>query len=175
MPSFTTWVEILEHTPRWVWVALVAIVAAGIAQLRPRRATPARATVLPVLLATLSLLGILAGFAGPAAPAGWAVGMMVATTLGMALGAPSGAGWHAAERRLALPGSWLPLALMLGLFATRFAVGVLVARSPALRHAAEFGGTAGLACGAFSGLLLGRALAFRALARPAPAAAGSAA
>ncbi len=87
-------------------MALVAIVAAGLAQSRPRRVTLARATVLPALLATLSLLGVAAGFAGAAAPAGWAVGLAAATALGVALGAPAGASWHAAERRLALPGSW---------------------------------------------------------------------
>ncbi len=48
---------------------------------------------------------------------------------------------------------------MLGLFATKFTVGVLVARSPALRQVEAFAGTAGLAYGAFSGLFLGRALA----------------
>jgi len=69
-----------------------------------------------------------------------------------------------AEGRLSVPGSWLPLALMLGLFATKFAVGVLVALAPALRHDAAFAASAGLAYGAFSGLFLGRALALRALA-----------
>lgn len=166
MPSFSTLIAILEHTPRWVWVVLVALVAAGIAQARPRRITPMRLVVLPALLTGLSLLGLVTAFSGAAAPAGWTTGVVIAGTLAVALGAPAGARWDAGGLRLALPGSWLPLALMLGLFAVKFTVGMLVARSPALRHVDAFVGATGLAYGIFSGLFLGRALALRSLIRP---------
>ena len=166
MPSFSTLLAILEHTPRWVWVALVALLAAGTAQARPRHVTASRLVVLPSVLTVLSLLGLMAAFPGSAAPAGWTVGVVAAAMLGIALGAPAGARREAGGRRLALPGSWLPLALMLGLFATKFTVGVLVARSPALRQVDAFVGTTGLAYGIFSGVFLGRALALRTLLRP---------
>jgi len=174
MPPIAMLLAILEHTPRWVWLLLVALLASGIAQSRPRRVTLTRLTVLPAALTGLSLLGVVGAFAGTAATAGWAVGLAAATALALALGAPPGARWQADERRLALPGSWLPLALMLGLFAVKFGVNVLLARAPQLRHAAALAATAGLAYGAFSGLFLGRALAVRALAAGDPPAAATA-
>ena len=164
-PANLTLIAILEHTPRWVWLLLAVLIAAGVAQAQPRRVSPTRLVVLPALLATLSLLGVALGFVGAAALAGWALGLAAATSIGLALGAPAAARWHAAGRRLDVPGSWLPLALMLGIFATKFVVGVLVALTPALRHEAAFAGAVGLAYGAFSGLFLGRAFALLALAR----------
>ena len=164
MSPVPTLIAILEHTPRWVWLLLAVLIAAGMKQSRPRRVTLTRLTALPAALVALSLFGVVSGFAGTAAVAGWAVGLAAATALAFALGAPPAARWHAAERRLDVPGSWLPLALMLGLFATKYVAGVLVALTPALRHDTAFAGAAGVAYGAFSGLFLGRALAFRALA-----------
>ena len=164
MPAVPALIAILEHTPRWVWLLLAVLVATGVAQLRAQRLTLVRLTALPAAFVKLSLLGAVLGFAGTAAVAGWAVGLATATALALALGAPPAARWHAAERRLDVPGSWLPLALMLGVFATKYVVGVLVALTPALRHDTAFAGAAGAAYGAFSGLFLGRALALRALA-----------
>ena len=166
MPAVSTLIAILQHTPRWVWLLLAVLIAAGVAQSRARRLTLVRLTALPAAFVKLSLFGVVSGFAGTAAVAGWAVGLAAATALAFALGAPPAARWHAAERHFDVPGSWLPLALMLGVFATKYVVGVLVALTPPLRHDAAFASAAGVAYGAFSGCFLGRALAFRALALP---------
>lgn len=165
MSHLSFFLAVLAHTPRWVWALLAVLVAFGVVQARPRSVTLARLTVLPAALAGASLLGVVTGFGHAAALAGWAVATVAAATLALALGAPRQAAWLGAERRLRVPGSWLPLALMLGVFAVKYAVGVLVAMTPALRGQAAFAGTAGLAYGAFAGLFLGRALALRTLAR----------
>jgi hypothetical protein len=58
-----------------------------------------------------------------------------------------------------VPGSWLPMLLIVALFSVKFGVGVLLAMSPGLALEAGFAAEVGLAYGAFSGMFLGRGLA----------------
>lgn len=66
-----------------------------------------------------------------------------------------------------VPGSWMPLALMMALFSLKFGVGVALAHQPELRQSAGLAVAASAAYGLFSGVFLGRALALWALARQA--------
>ncbi|HSN33892.1 MAG TPA: DUF6622 family protein, partial [Ideonella sp.] len=84
-------------------------------------------------------------------------------------GPPAGARWLPAERAWALPGSWAPLALMLGLFALRFVVAALLATHAGLRDDLAFAALAGAGYGALSGVFLGRAMALWRLASAAQA------
>ena len=63
-----------------------------------------------------------------------------------------------------MPGSWLPLALMVALFAVKYIANVSLALHPALARDAAFAAACGLAYGGFSGLFLARSLSLRALA-----------
>ena len=156
---------IIQHTPLWVWGVLAALTAAGMAQLRSRDMSVARMTLVPALLTALSAAGVLSAFGrSPVAIGAWFTGLLLAGLLGRLLLAPRGASWSAATARVRVPGSWLPLALMLGLFAIKFGVGVVLAMHPGLATDAEFSVVCSLAYGTFSGLFLGRALALRAVA-----------
>ena len=157
---------ILHHTPSWVWAVLAALVAIGVKQSFPRRLRLGRVTTLPVVFVALSLAGVVSAF-GPrdAALAAWALGLALAAVAMRTLGAPAAARWLPAECAFEVPGSWLPLALMLGIFALRFAVAVLLAQQPALRGDATFAALAGFGYGGCSGVFLGRALALWRLAR----------
>jgi hypothetical protein len=66
--------------------------------------------------------------------------------------------WLEAEHRVLMPGSWLPLGLMLGLFCIKFGVAFALATNPGLAADAGIAAGAGLAYGAFSGAFLARAL-----------------
>jgi hypothetical protein len=67
--------------------------------------------------------------------------------------------WLPQERSVLMPGSWLPLVLLLGLFVIKFAVAVALSTTPSLAVDAGFAGFAGLVYGAFSGMFLSRTLA----------------
>ena len=123
----------------------------------PRSVTLRRATLLPLALAGLSLWGVASTFASVVALPGWALGLAAALTLQLRLGIPPGARWSATEQRFELPGSWVPLAQILGIFATRYAVGVIVALHPQYRADTVFAVGASLAYGTLSGFFLGRA------------------
>jgi hypothetical protein len=97
--------------------------------------------------------------AQPLALLAWAGGGAVTLLLAQALGVWGEIRWLPQERSVLMPGSWLPLVLLLGLFAIRFGVAVALATTPGFAVDTAFAGFAGLVYGAFSGMFLARALA----------------
>jgi hypothetical protein len=63
-----------------------------------------------------------------------------------------------------VPGSWLPLVLIVSLFAVKYGAGVSLSLAPALASDATFAGLCSLDYGTFSGPFLARALSLRSLA-----------
>ena len=162
--------DILQHTPAWVWGLFVAITALGLAQTRDRDVSLVRITMLPLLLVALSASGVLSRFGhSPVAIGSWGAGLGAALVFARNTLAVRGAAWSARTATLRVPGSWLPLALMLALFATKYVAGASLALHPALASDPAFAGACGLAYGSFSGLFLARALSLRNLARGAGA------
>ena len=145
---------------------LAALLALGYLQTRPRRVGLGRATLLPASMLAWSLWGVTANFGSAAALAAWALGVLGAAAATARLPAPAGARWVAATRSFDLPGSWVPLALIVALFAVKFGAGVSLALHPELRDAPAFAVGASLTFAAFSGVFAGRALGLLQLARP---------
>jgi hypothetical protein len=163
--------QIVAHTPPWVWGLLVALIALGVWQGRPRSVSVSRVVVLPLILLALSLAGVVSTFAAdlPALVA-WALGVVVAFGIGRQVVGTRGARWDAAASLLHVPGSWLPLVLILLLFSLEYSVGVALALQPGLARNTGFDAAVGAAYGGFSGFFLARAAALWQLARrPAPA------
>ena len=157
---------ILQHTPAWVWGLLAGLVAIGLSQTRERDVSVFRLTVLPLLLVALSLSGVLRAFGHmPIAFAGWGAGLAFALGVVRQHMAVRGAAWLRDTQRIRVPGSWLPLALIVSLFAVKYLAGASLAMVPALASEPAFAGGCSLLYGLFSGLFLARALSLRMLAR----------
>lgn len=149
--------QILSHTPTWVFLLFLALLALGLAQLQPRRITVRRATTLPLIMGALSGAATVQTF--PALPLAWlcwlaAMALVMALMLGRAL--PAGTAFLAREQRLTVPGSAAPLALMMGLFFTKYAVGVALGLQPQLAEASGLACAISAAYGVFSGAFLAR-------------------
>jgi hypothetical protein len=158
-------ITIVQHTPAWVWGLLAMLVALGLLQTRPLEMSLTRVTVLPLVLTALSLTGVLGAFGHmPVALAAWAAGVTAALGLARKLVSVRGAAWSASRGRLQVPGSWLPLVLIVSLFVVKYGAGVSLSLAPALASDATFAGLCSLAYGTFSGLFLARALSLRSLA-----------
>jgi CBS-domain-containing membrane protein len=99
-----------------------------------------------------------------AALGAWAAGIGAAQVVARYLLNLRGAAWSPSTRCLHVPGSWLPLALILGSFAVKYFAGYNVAVNPALAATAGFAGLCSLAYGSVSGLFMARALSLRSLA-----------
>lgn len=158
-------IHILQGTPLWVWGLLALLVALGLSQAVPRRVSARRVTILPALMVALSASGVLTTFgARPPALAAWAIGLSLAIGLGQDAVTPRGARWLADAARFELPGSWLPLGLILAIFCVKYGVGVSLAFTPSLAAQVPFEIGVALAYGGFSGLFAARAIGLRRLA-----------
>ena len=85
--------------------------------------------------------------------------------VGLRLPVPAGARYKVAQRRFHLPGSWLPLLLILIVFTLKYAIGVQLAMQPALAHASGFAFVVTALYGLLSGLFAARTLRVLRLAR----------
>ena len=151
--------QILINTPMWVWGLLAALLALGYSQTRSRRAGLTRIVLLPLVMGALSLYSTLSTFGtSPTVLGSWLATTLVLALLVMRLPLPAGAGYDRTSRQFQLSGSWVPMALMLGIFLTKYAVGVSVAMHPELTSHVNFGSVVVILYGAFSGIFAGRAL-----------------
>jgi hypothetical protein len=160
---------IISKTPMWVWVLLAALVALGLTQTRTRQVRLVRATVLPLVMMGLSLFGVLSTFGAKPLPLGaWLIALIGSALAAKALGAWRGATWSAHTSRFEVPGSWLPMAIILSIFVVKFYVGVSVAMQPELKADTQFSLVVCLIYGMFSGLFLARGLNFWTLVKSVP-------
>jgi hypothetical protein len=154
--------SVLQHTPGWVWGLLIGLLALGLMQSRTRELSVTRVTVLPVAMIALSLFGIYGAFGlQPLAFGAWAAGWLLAARGLGRFAAVRGAAWSGESRRIHVPGSWLPLFLILGIFLTRYVGNVCLAIDPSLASDADFAAGCGLVYGGFSGLYWSRAQSLR--------------
>jgi hypothetical protein len=154
--------EILKRTPPWVFVLFAALVAFGVLQSRTREVTLARVTVLPIVLIGLSLSGLWSTFGANGiaafAIAAWLTAVASAVLLNGLAKWPRKVIYTAATRSFLVEGSWLPLAVMMVIFFTRYAVNVTLAMQPGLAASSWLAAGVGAAYGLMSGAFLARAL-----------------
>jgi hypothetical protein len=151
--------QILAHTPRWVFALFAMLVWLGAKQMSSGSVSLTRIALMPVAMTGLSVYGVLSGFGGsPMALMAWAVAAawMLWTVLQRPL--PDGTRYDAAARQFHVAGSAVPLALMMGIFFTKYAVGVLLAMHPELKQQAAFALGISTLFGGFSGIFAARAL-----------------
>lgn len=159
--------QILERTPPWVFALFAVLVVLGALQSRTRELGRSRVALLPAVFLPLSLLALGSVFgAEPLAYAGWLAGVAAAVLAGRRTRRPEPASYATATGLFRVPGSWAPLALMMAIFFTRYAVAVATAMQPPLRASPAFAAAVGLAYGLLSGAFLARALRILGAAAP---------
>lgn len=150
--------QIASNTPVWVWFLLIALFWLGHSQSKRRFASLPKIALLPFIMVGLSLQGTLHAFgAQPLVLAAWLGAGMVSWMSVMRQPLPTDTRFDAARQRFDLPGSWVPMLLMAGIFVTKYTVGALSALQPALLHGAAFSLSLAALYGAFSGIFLSRA------------------
>lgn len=176
--------QIIQNTPLWVWALLAGLLGLGGSQLFDRHVGLVRAMVMPVAMTGLSVYGLATAFgkSGQAAAVlgAWlgAAIVIAAVALWLQPTAPKGTLYAGSSRSFYIPGSAMPLALILGIFLTKYFVGVELAMQPALARDGGFALQIAVLYGVFNGLFAARSLRLWRLARqnaplaasPAPAA-----
>jgi hypothetical protein len=152
---------VLKSTPLWVWGLLAALTALGLSQARTRSASLARIALTPVAMIALSLWGSVSAFGSSpllgsvALALAWLTAAAAALVAVAPFAALAGTRYDPATRSFTLPGSWIPMLLILGVFLTKYVVGVELAMQPGLAHDGSYALAVSTIYGAFSGLFAG--------------------
>lgn len=164
-------IEILKRTPSWVFVLFFALLTVGYFQSKDRAVGRGKVCILPVAMIALSSYGVLSAFGiAPVGVVSWVTGVGVAVLIGAKLAVPRGVSFSAETQLFCVPGSWIPLALMMAIFFTKYAVGIILARRLPVANESVFIGSVSFCYGFLSGVFLARALViWRSAARAAEA------
>lgn len=158
--------QVLSRTPPWVFALFAGLLAFGILQARSRKVKAALAYALPAGMVALSLSGIQSSFGfEPSSLAAWALGLTAIAVIGYKAFPNKGISFDSASRTFRIPGSWVPLAVIMAIFFTKYAfavmqgLGMAAARSPVTAVALS------LIYGCLSGYFVARAASLVAAAR----------
>lgn len=155
-------IEILKRTPPWVFVLFFALLALGYSQTKARVLSRMRVSMLPIAMIGLSFYGVLSAFGIlTIGIAFWVLGVAISVVVGVKIGVPKGVTFSTETKSFFVPGSWQPLAMMMAIFFTKYAVGVSLARQLPIVGEIAFVGSVSLCYGLFSGVFFARALVIR--------------
>jgi hypothetical protein len=152
---------ILSHTPTWVWVLLAFLLYRGVLALRPSTIRPARALLLPTIFLVWGLFGLTFD---PGDPLSRAAGFVVAGGVGLALGralafARPAPIYQRETGLLEMPGSAMPLVVIVVVFVAKYALAVAMGFNPNLQSSMSFEALFGAVGGLSAGVLWGQRIA----------------
>lgn len=148
---------ILTHIPVWVWAILAFLVLMGLRLSRERRMSRLRLMLVPAIFLAYGAWGIENTFGFAATPIlAWGAGLLTSLTLVRWSGWPGRARVEGGQ--YVLPGSWIPMGLMLAIFVGKFILGMGLAMNPALALQTDVAIGFSSLFGALSGAFLGRTL-----------------
>jgi hypothetical protein len=113
--------------PTWIFFLFIGLLYLGYTQTKTRTVSRLRIAVIPVIMLGLSLNGILnvpnsTGYAVVA----WLSGIGLALLLNSAVPHGAGVSAHANRKQFVVPGSLIPLILLMTVFFVKFAIGFLI-------------------------------------------------
>ena len=156
--------QTLQHIPLWVLGLFIGLVALGMLQTRTRQVRKQQLLGVKIALTVVTLISVVQlWWPTPwlaIALISWALtGLLVSWALSQSA-APTGASYNSATQRFTLPGSWMPLALFMAIFACKFVVGMLSAVAP--EHIRSLPAAIGISAlyGLLSGIVIARVWCF---------------
>ena len=152
-------VLIITRTPLWVWGVFMLLAWLGGRQLRASKMSLRHVIVLPLAMTALSLFDTVSVFGGQLAVlSAWTLAAGGCAAGVLAIPVPITTRFDATSSTFRVPGSALPLVLMLGIFATKYALGVATAVFPLQVQSAAVALSCAALLGAFSGAFAARAV-----------------
>lgn len=151
-------VSVFLHTPVWVFIIFVFLIALGAQQSRDRTISRLRLLILPLVMLVFSFYGIVTSFGLSAfALACWLAGFTI-SAIGF------GQRFRYAAQQLPsgffrVTGSWWPLGLMMAIFFIKYFLGYAGAMNLSTLHQSEYVVLASFILGALSGVFVARVTA----------------
>lgn len=146
----------ITHTPFYVWAILALLVYRGVAAMRDRELTMRQFLLLPVVMTLLSLYGLITNAGGVIGLA--ASGAGFATTIALTYHSASIAAKPATHGFIRVPGSALPLIVILTIFLIKYVNAVALHMHPGLDQDALWAPLLRGVMGCCSGYFIGRAM-----------------
>ncbi|HEY6527288.1 MAG TPA: DUF6622 family protein [Cellvibrionaceae bacterium] len=151
--------EILSHTPYWVFGLFIALVLLGLQQRKNRRVKMPLAFLLPLGMMVLSLIGVFSSFGLSFTPVViWVVGLSLAASITARIFPVKGILYHAENNSFYIPGSAIPLLVIMAIFFTKYCVGVLHGMNPEALNSPTLKFLFALIYGLASGYFVGRSI-----------------
>ena len=145
--------QIIQHTPLWVFGLFALLLWVGAKQLSTRTASLTRILAMGTGMTGLSVYGALSAFSHQTlALAVWVLVAVAAYAWMFGRPLARGTRFDTWQGVFTIPGSWQPLALIMGVFATKYVVGVMLAMQPTLASQAAFALPVAALYGVFSGV-----------------------
>ncbi len=151
--------EILKHTPSWVFILFFGLLILGVWQSRDRVVRRSRLFLLPIVMTLFSIHSLQSEFGTEwSYIAVWLAGFVASCFGGMRFGMPKTVTYSAEINAFFVPGSWIPLILILGIFFIKYAVGIILGMNMPIGNSPVFINAVSLLFGVFSGVFLSRTL-----------------
>jgi hypothetical protein len=150
--------EVLKHTPAYVWVILAALIAFGSLQMRDQVMSRTRVWLLPIGLGGYSLWSAAATFGAQwHVLAAWAIGMGFMLSIARRVNWPRNVRFLPERNAFAVGASVVPLVAMLAVFAVRYVATVTLILNPQWRSLAAVAIAGSLGYGLLAGIFAMRA------------------
>ena len=151
--------QILSNTPVWVWAILAFLLYRGMLASLDRETSLKKVFIIPLVMLALSLQGIVSAFgAGSSAMLSWLAALVVGAGLTWQFFNQDSVSADPQREVVLQRGSWIPLILMMGIFFTKYAVGVTLALHSAYRQEPLFVTVVCALYGLFNGIFIGKLL-----------------
>jgi len=149
--------ELISNTPIWVFAIFFTLLVLGFIQSKERIVKVKTIFILPLVMITFSFFGVFSVFGISILTMSlWILGLVITLIIGLKLAYPKFVSFSVQSNKLTIPGSWVPLFLMMAIFFTKYFVGFAVARELPLVNEGIFVVLLSLVYGAFSGIFLSR-------------------
>lgn len=118
--------QILANTPVWVFALFLSLLGLGLMQTRTRAVRRFPALILPAGMVALSLAGINSSFGLEPLPLlCWATALAMTSLVGCRFLRDRGVKYNATTQALVVPGSWVPLAVIMAIFFAKYVYAVM--------------------------------------------------
>jgi len=149
--------QIILNTPPWVWALLAFLIYRGLLASTDRSIALRQTLIMPLVMLVLSVQSTVAAFGLSAATAPlWLLCFAIGSAAAWLLFDRNSVAAQPQRGSVVLYGSWQPMLLMMGIFLTKYAVGVLLALQPAYAQQMPFVAGVCALYGSFSGIFIGR-------------------
>ena len=131
--------QILQHTPLWVFGLLIGLIFLGYSQTKTRKTSTRRLAILPIAMMCLSASGVWSTFgASPLGFIAWLIGISGMLAIFTWVKYPKNVAYSSKEQLYTIPGSWVAFTLIMLIFFTKYTVAVLLIRNSALYQSTFF-------------------------------------